>query len=135
MYIGKALLRIGEVAKLSGLSSRTIDYYTQCGLLTVQRSDSNYRLYAEDVLQTLERIKLLKSHRLSIVEIKQALEVQEDQEIEPIVYEVQDEIDCLQKKLTALEEKLKNASPDEKKRVRLMLETKLAEVMLLLTLL
>jgi len=135
VYIGKALLRIGEVAKLSGLSSRTIDYYTQCGLLAVQRSDSNYRLYAEDVLQTLERIKLLKSHRLSIVEIKQALEVQENQEIEPIVYEVQDEIDCLQKKLTALEEKLKDAPPDEKKRVRSLLETKLADVMLLLTLL
>lgn len=135
MYIGKALLRIGEVAKLSGLSSRTIDYYTQCGLLSVQRSDSNYRLYTEDVLQTLERIKLLKSRRLSILEIKQALEIQEDQAIEPIVYEVQDEIDCLQEKLAALEEKLKNAPPDEKKRVRSMLETKLADVMLLLTLL
>ncbi|MCI2256036.1 MerR family transcriptional regulator [Domibacillus sp. PGB-M46] len=135
MYIGKALLRIGEVAKLSGLSSRTIDYYTQCGLLTVQRSSANYRLYSEDILQTLERIKLLKNQRLSISEIKQVLQVPENKEIEPIIYEVQDEIDCLQKKLAVLEERLKNAPQDEKKRVRSMIEQKLADVMTLLTML
>lgn len=128
-------MRIGEVAKLSGLSSRTIDYYTQCGLLTVQRSSSNYRLYSEDVLQTLERIKLLKNQRLSISEIKQVLQVPENKEIGPIIYEVQDEIDCLQKKLAVLEERLKDAPQDEKKRVRSMIEQKLADVMTLLTML
>lgn len=135
MYIGKALLRIGEVAKLSGLSSRTIDYYTQCGLLPVQRSSANYRLYPENVLQTLERIKLLKKQRMSIAEIQRVLEAPEDQEIDPIIYDVEDEIDCLQKKLTALEEKLKNAPQEEKERVHQILEKKMTDVMKLLTLL
>ncbi|WNS78305.1 MerR family transcriptional regulator [Domibacillus sp. DTU_2020_1001157_1_SI_ALB_TIR_016] len=128
-------MRIGEVAKLSGLSSRTIDYYTQCGLLAVKRSSANYRLYSKDVLQTLERIKLLKNHRLSIEEIKQALQESKNQEIESILYEVQDKIECLEKKLAALEEKLKDAPQDERKRVRCMLEQKLADVMSLLTML
>ncbi|MCP3764782.1 MerR family transcriptional regulator [Domibacillus sp. A3M-37] len=135
MCIGKALLRIGQLAKLSGLSSRTIDYYTQCGLLPVQRSSANYRLYPEDVLQTLERIKLLKKQRMSIEEIKRVLLTPECQEIEPIMCEVQDEIDCLQKKLTVLEEKLKDAPQEEKERVHRILETKLTDVMKLLTLL
>ena len=134
MSIGKALLRIGEVAKLSGLSSRTIDYYTQCGLLPVERSSSNYRLYPETVLQTLERIQLLKKQRFSIEEISLALRTPEDQEIDPIMYDVQDEIDCLQKKLASLEEKLKNAPPEEKARVHGVLEKRLTDVMKLLTL-
>ncbi|MFK4997232.1 MerR family transcriptional regulator [Bacillus sp. N9] len=46
---------------MSGLSLRTIDYYTQSGLLDCTRSASNYRLYDKQVLQTIERIKLLKN--------------------------------------------------------------------------
>lgn len=133
--IGKALLRIGEVAKLSGLSSRTIDYYTQCGLLPLQRSSANYRLYPESTLQTLERIKLLKNQRMSIAEIRKVIHDSENLEIDPIMCEVQEEIDCLQKKLTALEEKLKDAPQEEKARVHGILEKKLADIMKLLTLL
>ncbi|OLN22420.1 MerR family transcriptional regulator [Domibacillus antri] len=132
MRIGKALLRIGQVAELSGLSSRTIDYYTQHGLLEYERSSSNYRLYPESVLQTLERIKLLKKQRMSIAEIKEA--IQTDNTIEPIIVEVQDEITCLQQKLTTLEEQMKDAPREEKKLIYQKLESKLTDVMKLLTL-
>ena len=128
-------MRIGEVAKLSGLSSRTIDYYTQCGLLPVQRSSANYRLYPESVLQTLERIKLLKKQRMSIAEIQKVLHEPEDKEIDPIMYDVQDEMECLQKKLTALEEKLKDAPKEEKVRVHQILEQKMMDIMKLLAML
>jgi len=127
-------LRIGQVAKLSGLSTRTIDYYTSNKLLPVTRSASNYRLYSEDVLHTLERIKLLKKQRMSIEEIRKVIQSTEDEDLEPIMNEVQAEIACLQKKLTSLEEKLKDAPQEEKKKVYRTLETKLLDVMKLLSL-
>lgn len=127
-------MRIGQVAKLSGLSTRTIDYYTSNKLLPVTRSASNYRLYSEDVLHTLERIKLLKKQRMSIEEIRKVIQSTEDEDLEPIMNEVQAEIACLQKKLTSLEEKLKDAPQEEKKKVYRTLETKLLDVMKLLSL-
>jgi len=133
-FIGKALLRIGQVAKLSGLSTRTIDYYTSNKLLPVTRSDSNYRLYSEDVLHTLERIKLLKKQRMSIDEIRKVIQSREEDEIEPIMNDVQNEIACLHKKLASLEERLKDAPQEEKKKVYYTLEKKLLDVMKLLSL-
>ncbi|GKU83650.1 MerR family transcriptional regulator [Niallia sp. NCCP-28] len=128
-------MRIGKVAELSGLSVRTIDYYTQNGLLEVQRSSSNYRLYSEDVIHTLERIKLLKQQRMSIEEIKKALKPNVPMEIEPIIRDVQNEIHCLQQKLSTLEEKLKHVSQEEKIRVYKRIEPNLSAIMTLMTLL
>jgi len=128
-------LRIGKVAELSGLSSRTIDYYTQIGLLEVQRSSSNYRLYPEDVLETLKRIKILKQQRMSMEEIKEVLQSDVSVDIEPIICDVQDEINCLQKKLSLLEEKLKNVPPEEKLKVYKRIEPKMTAIMTLLALL
>lgn len=127
-------MRIGQVAKLSGLSTRTIDYYTSNKLLPVTRSASNYRLYSEDVIHTLERIKLLKKQRMSIEEIRKTIQAREELAIEPIMNEVQNEIACLHKKLTSLEERLKDAPQEEKKKVYHTLETKLLDVMKLLSL-
>lgn len=100
-------MRIGKVAELSGLSSRTIDYYTQIGLLEVQRSSSNYRLYPVDVLETLKRIKILKQQRMSMEEIKEVLQSDVSGDIEPIICDVQDEINCLQKSCLFLKKNLK----------------------------
>jgi DNA-binding transcriptional MerR regulator len=130
------LLRIGQVAKLSGLSPRTIDYYTQRGLLEFERSPSNYRLYPESVLSTLDRIKLLKSQRMSLEEITDALQAPSGhKKVGPILCEVQEDIHSLQRKLTALEEALKDAPQKEKQLVHQELTNKLAIVMQLLTLL
>ncbi|MDE5054149.1 MerR family transcriptional regulator (plasmid) [Niallia taxi] len=128
-------MRIGKVAELSGLSSRTIDYYTQIGLLEVQRSSSNYRLYPVDVLETLKRIKILKQQRMSMEEIKEVLQSDVSGDIEPIICDVQDEINCLQKKLSLLEEKLKNVPPEEKLKVYKRIEPKMTAIMTLLALL
>lgn len=134
MYIGKALLRIGQVAKLSGLSARTIDYYTRCNLLPVERSASNYRLYPEDVLQTLETIKLLKHQRMSISEIRSVLISEGDAEVVELLHEVQGEIESLQKKIITLESKLKDLPNEDKKKIYHKLEPKLLDVMELMAL-
>ncbi|PPA68667.1 MerR family transcriptional regulator [Jeotgalibacillus proteolyticus] len=135
MPLGKELLKIGQVAKLSGLSSRTIDYYTQCGLLSFERSPSNYRLYDESVLHTLERIRLLKKQRMSLDEISASLQLPYDENHEPLLNEVREEINKLQKKMVSLEETMKHKPKEEKARIYQDLSNKLAVITQLLTLL
>lgn len=127
-------MHIGEVAKLSGLSTRTVDYYTRCGLFPVERSEANYRLYPTTVLQTLERIQLLKKQRMTLAEIKQVLVTGENLEIELLMKEVYEEFDCLQKKLSRLEEQLKDAPTHLKVNIHKTLETRLMSIASLLTL-
>lgn len=127
-------MHIGEVAKLSGLSTRTVDYYTKCGLFPVERSEANYRLYSSTVLQTLERIQLLKKQRMSLAEIKQVLVSDENLETELLMKEVNEEFDCLQKKLARLEEQLKDAPTHLKVNIHKTLETRLMSIASLLTL-
>lgn len=69
------LLRIQEVAAEVGLTTRSIRYYEEIGLLAPDRSDGAYRLYdAEDV----ERLRFIKGLRddagFSLAEIGQLLE-------------------------------------------------------------
>lgn len=71
-----SLLKIGEVARLSGLSVKTIRYYEDIGLLapTVERSRSGYRLFDVQVIKRLAFIKRAQSLGLSLEEIKPLLE-------------------------------------------------------------
>ncbi|MBE9125970.1 MULTISPECIES: heavy metal-responsive transcriptional regulator [unclassified Coleofasciculus] len=70
-------LKIGEVASQSGLSVKTIRYYEEMGLLapTTTRSDSGYRLFANEVLNRLAFIKRAQSLGLSLSEIQDILAV------------------------------------------------------------
>lgn len=45
---GAVKLRIGDLAKATGVAKRTIDYYTNLGLLQAERSRTNYRYYGEE---------------------------------------------------------------------------------------
>lgn len=68
------LYKIGELSKLSGLSRRTIDYYTGIGLIKpARRTKGNYRLYGVETLQRLERIEYLKKEKYTLDEIRQTL--------------------------------------------------------------
>lgn len=62
--------KIGELAELAGVSRRTIDYYTNLGLLKPDRSESGYRYYTEDCLLLLKLIESMKNQRLTLDEIK-----------------------------------------------------------------
>src|ERR1041385_6564011 len=70
-----APLRIQEVAAEVGLTTRSIRYYEEIGLLAPDRSDGAYRLYdVEDV----ERLRFIKGLRddagFSLAEVGQLLE-------------------------------------------------------------
>lgn len=52
---------ISQVAKLAGISTRTLQYYDEIGLLTPsQRTDAGYRFYDDDSLQKLQQILFFK---------------------------------------------------------------------------
>jgi DNA-binding transcriptional MerR regulator len=73
------LLRIQEVAEETGLTSRSIRYYEELGLLRpAARSEGAYRLYDASDLEQLRFIKGLRDDAgLSLADIGQVLEDEE----------------------------------------------------------
>lgn len=69
-FVGNEKLKIGELAKISGITKRTIDYYTNMGLLKAQRSSSNYRYYSVEAVKQLHFIEQKKSEGLTLEQIK-----------------------------------------------------------------
>ncbi|MFP5417456.1 MAG: HEAT repeat domain-containing protein [Actinomycetes bacterium] len=68
-------LRIGDVARRTGLTPRTLRHYDELGLLTPSgRSEGDYRLYAPQDLQRLLQIQHLKSLGLPLGEVAAALD-------------------------------------------------------------
>jgi DNA-binding transcriptional MerR regulator len=66
--------RVGELARMSGVSRRTIDFYTVQGLLEpVERSDGGHRFYGEDALYRIRAIKALQARGMSLVEVREQL--------------------------------------------------------------
>ena len=64
------LLKIGELAKRSGLTIRALRHYHAIGLLTPScRSDGGYRLYDRDDVAKLYRIQALRRLDLPLAEI------------------------------------------------------------------
>lgn len=72
-YIGTEKLKIGELAAKTGITKRTIDYYTTLGLLKAERSSSNYRYYHVDAIEDLHYIEKRKMEGLSLEEIRKEL--------------------------------------------------------------
>nr|WP_320147148.1 MerR family transcriptional regulator [uncultured Anaeromusa sp.] len=60
---------IGQFSKLTGLTSPTLRYYEQEGLLSVQRDTAGRRVYTEQDVEWLHFIKRLKETGMSIREI------------------------------------------------------------------
>ncbi len=63
-------LKIGDVAKVSGVGIETLRFYEKQGLLThATRTQSGYRLYNRDVLERLEFIKRAQVLGFTLAEI------------------------------------------------------------------
>jgi DNA-binding transcriptional MerR regulator len=69
-------LRIGEVARRSGLSVKTIRFYCDQGVLRpVGRSEGGYRIFAAESLEELALIRALRTMDVSIADVARILEV------------------------------------------------------------
>ena len=64
-------MRIGEVAERAGLSTKTLRYYEESGLVEVpERTPNGYRDYADGVLDRLRFIRAAQAAGLTLGEIK-----------------------------------------------------------------
>lgn len=66
--------KIREVSMMSGITRRTLQYYDDEGILPVERTKENYRLYDEKALRKLWEILIYREIGLSIKQIKQLFE-------------------------------------------------------------
>jgi DNA-binding transcriptional MerR regulator len=73
------LLQIGEVAERTGVTQRTLRFYEEKGLLQPpSRLDGGFRLYSEDDVTRVERIKRLQTLLgFTLADIKEMVEAEE----------------------------------------------------------
>lgn len=65
---------INELAKLAGISTRTLRYYDEIGLLSPARMSSNkYRIYGQEDVDRLQQILFYRELGVSLKEIKKIL--------------------------------------------------------------
>jgi DNA-binding transcriptional MerR regulator len=65
-----SVYRIGEFAKLAGVTVRALHHYDRIGLLKPQRGSSGFRLYRLEDMERLEQIAALKFLGIPLQEIK-----------------------------------------------------------------
>jgi DNA-binding transcriptional MerR regulator len=64
---------VHELAKLSGVTPRTLRYYDEIGLLPVGRTESGYRVYGRDEVDRLQQILFYRELGLSLEDIREIL--------------------------------------------------------------
>jgi len=69
--------KIGEIAKLTNSTTRTIRYYEELGLLGTRdnRSQGQLRLFENGDIERLKKIQMLKDLGLTLEEIGQVIEL------------------------------------------------------------
>jgi DNA-binding transcriptional MerR regulator len=68
-------LRIGELANLAGVSTRTVDFYTGLGLIeAAERTAGNFRLYDRSCVERIAAIKVLEANGVSLADMAGVLE-------------------------------------------------------------
>lgn len=73
--MSRQMLQIGEVARLLGVTPKTVRHYHKLNLISEpERSEGGYRLYSTVELLQLRRIRRLQSLGLSLGQIKSILE-------------------------------------------------------------
>ena len=117
-------LKIGELAKRSGATTKTIRYYELLGLLhDPERTDSGYRLYDEKDVERLTFIRKAKSLGFSLTDIGETLTLYDSQQA-PCIHVLASldrkiqEIDQLVGELQGLQQELKRLREESAPRVK-----------------
>ncbi|MEG0384412.1 MAG: MerR family transcriptional regulator [Solibacillus sp.] len=113
-------LKIGELATASGVTKRTIDYYTNIGLLSVERSVTNYRYYDQAMIERIHWIEAQKRRGKCLEEIHMLLSPTASIHEEIDVQEIRLQMRKLEKDVAMLMEQLDdNEKQKLKKKVSL----------------
>lgn len=76
--MGVAEMRIGQLAKETGTTTKTLRFYEESGLLTpAKRLSSGYRDYADDAVAQVGFIHRGQAAGLTLAQIRQILEIRE----------------------------------------------------------
>jgi DNA-binding transcriptional MerR regulator len=87
---------ISQVAELTGISTRTLQYYDEIGLLKPSElTPSGYRLYSDEVLQKLQQILFFKELDFKLKEINEILQKPEFDKME--AFKKQKKLLCLKR--------------------------------------
>ena len=70
----KTTLTVTNVARLAGVSVRTLHYYDKIGLLVADRSAKDYRLYSQSHMLRLQQILIERSMGRSLEDIRRSLD-------------------------------------------------------------
>lgn len=107
-------LKIGELARRSGLNVETLRYYERRGLIPPpDRLPSGYRIYPTATLQRLAFIRRCKALGFTLEETRDLLQLQQHpergsaavkQRVEQHIRDIRRKVDDLQQMLTTLEE-------------------------------
>lgn len=100
-------MKVGDLAKQTGVSVRTLHYYDEIGLLSPSgRTETGYRLYANDDIIRLQQIVSLRQIGFSLEEIRGCLEQHNfslEQIIQLHVTRLKEQIDLSHRLLNRLE--------------------------------
>ncbi len=87
---------ISQVAELTGISTRTLQYYDEIGLLKPSElTSSGYRMYNDEVLQKLQQILFFKELDFKLKEINEILQKPEFDKVE--AFKKQKKLLCLKR--------------------------------------
>ncbi len=108
------------MAELAQVSKRTIDYYTNLGLLEAKRSNKNYRYYDESAVDRLKFIEKCKQLNMQLSEIRKVLDNQQTQtvlnhKLAGQVNDVSGHLQQLEHELMHLKPLLDNLTEEQKK--------------------
>ncbi|MEK2476058.1 MerR family transcriptional regulator [Streptomyces noursei] len=63
-------MRIGELARITGVTTRALRYYEEQGLLRPERSTNGYRSYGESAVRVVANIRLLLAAGLTTDDLR-----------------------------------------------------------------
>jgi len=100
---------------LAGVSKRTVDYYTNIGLLTPLPSEKKYRYYSEETLARLKLIESMKKQRFTLEEIKQQLDLLDVEKADSSasLHLLKGQMKQLEGQLVQLQEAMVNLDPNK----------------------
>lgn len=108
------MLSIGEFSKICKVSTKTLRYYEEIGLINPDaiNPETGYRYYSIRQLKKMLFVSRLKSYQLSLEEIKDILELEGDQSEEKLCSVLNKKIREMQEKLNTLEYTVKQMNKD-----------------------
>lgn len=120
-------MKVGDLAKQTGVSVRTLHYYEEIGLLSPSgRTETGYRLYANNEIIRLQQIVSLRQIGFSLEEIRNCLEQRNfslQQIIQLYVARLKEQIDLSHRLLNPLESISTNLQSAESVYVENLIQT------------